>query len=314
MNQILSTSMPMDNNRNKYKTKSHQSIPTKSILKVFGIIILIFGIAIIGIGGYDIYQEQLKIIEENLEPTISIENKTEKTILLKVMHKKVISKVEYAWNEAEPTVINGNSGKYIEKEITIPGGENTLHVLVQDENGKEITYDKEYEIESNINLEVSGNKIKISYEGDTTISYMTYRWDEEDETTVDINDMVIDTEIEAKRGLHELTVVVVDENNNTDTKVQKINGVSKPKVKIEYDQEVKHFIIITSDDEQLAKVEFKLNYDDSQTYVLNLEDMNMKELEYTLPMEMQQGENVLEVTVYNTNGLSSYSGARVIKQ
>lgn len=313
MNQILSTSMPMDNSRKEYKVKSHKSIPTDSILKVFGIIILIFGITIIGIGGYDIYQNQLRIIEENLEPTISIENKTEKAILLKVMHKKVISKVEYSWNESEPTVIKGNDGKYVEKEITVPGGKNTLHVLVQDENGKEITYDKEYETESNINLEVSGNKIKISYESDTTISYMTYRWDEEDETTIDINDTEIDTEIDVKKGLHKLTVVVVDENNNTDTKVQKINGVSKPKLEIDCDIEVKHFIIKASDDEQLSKVEFKLNYDDSQTYVLNLEDMNLKELEYTLPMEIQQGENILEVTVYNTNGLSSYSGVRLMK-
>lgn len=313
MNQILSTSMPMDNSRKEYKVKSHKSIPTNSILKVFGIIILIFGIAIIGIGGYDIYQNQLRIIEENLEPTISIENKTEKILLLKVMHKKVISKVQYSWNDAEPTVIKGNDGKYIEKEITVPGGKNTLHVLVQDENGKEITYDKQYEIESNINLEVSGNKIKISYESDTTISYMTYRWDEEDETTIDINDTEIDTEIDVKKGLHELTVVVVDENNNTDTKVQKINGVSKPKVEIDCNYEVTHFVIKASDDEQLAKIEFKLNYDDSQTYVLNLEDMKLKELEYTLPMEIQPGENVLEVTVYNSNGLSSYSGVRLMK-
>ena len=140
---------------------------------------------------------------------------------------------------------------------------------------------------------------------------MTYRWDEEDEQTIEINDTSIEHEIEVIKGLHTLTVVVVDENNNTDTKVQKINGVSKPKVEINSDGQ--HFIITASDDEKLSKIEFKLNQDDSQTYQLNLEEMDLKELEYTLPMELQAGDNVIEVTVYNSNGITEYSAARYIK-
>lgn len=313
MNQILSTSMPTENKKSRNKVSNHQPIEIGKILKFFAIVMLLFGISMIGTGTYAIYKNQLQIIEENLEPTISIENKTERTVLLKVMHQKVISKVEYSWNNSQSIVLNGNNGKYLEKEIVVPAGKNTLHVLVQDENGKEITYDKYYNIESNINLEVAGSKIKISYEGDTRVSYMTYRWDEGEETTITINDTKIDTEIDVMRGLHELTVVVVDENNNTDIKTQKINGVSKPKVNLDCNYEITHFIIKASDEEQLVKVEFKLNQDDNQTYVLNLQDMNMKELEYTLPMELQPGDNVLEVTVYNSNGLSAYSGVRVRK-
>ena len=44
----------------------------------------------------------------------------------------------------------------------------------------------------------SGNKIKITCEGDKTISYMTYRWDEDDENTIQINDTTIDEENKAK--------------------------------------------------------------------------------------------------------------------
>ena len=314
MNQILSTSMPMDNKRSKQKVRTHKPVAIGSILKIFAIIMLIFGIFVVGNGVYAIYKNQMQIIEESLEPTISIENKTEKSILLKVMHQRVITKVEYRWNEQEPVVINGNNGKYVEKEITIPSGKNMLYVVVQDEKGKEITYNKQYEVESDIKFEVSGNKIRISYESDVLISYLTYRWDDGEENTITINNTAIDEEIDAMKGLHELTVIVVDENNNTDTKIQKINGISKPKVEIDYDDEVRHFVIKTSDDEQLSKVEFKLNQDESQIYVLNLEEMNLKELEYTLPMEMQVGENILEVTVYNINGLSEYSGVRLVKQ
>ena len=207
-------------------------------------------------------------------------------------------------------IVNGNNGKYLEKEINIPSGKNTLHVLIVDEDGKEMTYEKQYELESNIHLEVSGNKIKITYEGNTTISYMTYRWDEEEEKTIEINDTNIDEEIEAIKGLHTLTVIVVDENNNTDTKQQKINGVSKPKVTVSVDEQQEHFVIQASDDEKLSKIEFRLNQDEEQKFELNLEEMDLKELRYVLPSELQlsEGENVIEVTVYNSNGVSEETG------
>lgn len=307
MNQILSTSMPMNNNK---KNKSGKPIAIGSILKFFGVVILVFGVFLIGTGAYTIYKNQSYQQEQNLEPTISIENKTDNTIMLKITHKKNIARVEYGWNDEDKTVVNGNNGKYLEKEISIPSGTNTLHVLVVDETGKEMTYEKQYEIESNINIEVSGNKIRITYEGNTTISYMTYRWDEEDEKTVEINDTTIDEEIEAIKGLHTLTVIVVDENNNTDTKQQKINGVSKPKIVIGIDEQQEHFVIQASDEEKLSKIEFRLDQDDNQKYVLNLEEKDLKELQYTLPdeLKLKTGENIIEVTVYNSNGVSEETG------
>ena len=90
---------------------------------------------------------------------------------------------------------------------------------------------------------------------------MTYRWDEEEETTIQINDTTVEQEIDAIKGLHTLTVIVVDENNNTDTKVQKINGVSKPTVSVTTDSEKTHFIIKATDDEKITKVEFRINQD-----------------------------------------------------
>ena len=243
-------------------------------------------------------------------------NKTENTVMLRITHKRNIAKVEYGWNDEEKTVVNGNNGKYLETEIKIPSGTNTLHVLVVDETGKEMTYEKQYEMESKINLEVTGNKIKITYDGDTKISYMTYRWDEEDETTVEINNTSIDKEIDAIKGLHTLTVVVVDENNNTDTKQQKINGVSKPKITMGIDEQQQHFVIQASDEEQLSKIRFVLNKDEeNQSYFVNLEAQNIKAIQDVVPFELKQGENIIEVIVYNTNGVSEETGVvRFVKE
>lgn len=311
MNQILSTSMPME--ENKKNRNRRQAIETGSVLKFFGIVILIFGVFIIGIGGYTVCKNQI-VKQQNVEPTIAIENKTDTSILLKVTHHKKILKVEYGWNDDELEVINGNNGQYVEQEINIPSGINTLHVKVQDEDGKEKNYEKQYEIASNINFEVSGNKIKIVCDSEETISYMTYKWDDGEETKVEINDTKIEEEIEAIKGLHTLTVVTVDENGKKDTKTQKINGVSKPELIIDVDQDIKHFVIKTSDDEKLQKIEIRLNQDDSQRYLLNLEDKDLKELEYVLPIELQSGENIIEVKVYNSNNVTCESGVRYVKQ
>lgn len=307
MNQILSTSMPTNNNK---KSKSSQPIAIGSILKFFAIAMSIFGILLVGVGGYSIYKGQCNQKDENIEPTISIENKTDNTIMLKITHKKNIDRVEYNWNNNEKIVVNGNNGKYLEKEINIPSGTNTLHVLVVDVDGKEMTYEKQYELESNIDIEVSGNKIRITSEGDKTISYMTYRWDEEEEKTIQINGTSVDEEIEAIKGLHTLTVILVDEDNNTDTKQQKINGVSKPKIVMGIDEQKEHFVIQASDEEKLSKIEFILNKEENQKYVLNLENKDLKEIQYRLPddLKLKDGENIIEVTVYNSSGVSESTG------
>lgn len=312
MNQILSTSIPT--NKKKMKNKGGNSVDIKTIIKFFSIFVFIFGIFIVGIGGYEIYNKSfLSSQNKVVEPTISIENKTDSSILLKVMHKKDIEKVEYRWNEEEAVEING-TGKYVEKEIKIPSGTNVLHVIVEDVDGNQSTYDKQYEMSSGINIEVSGSKIKITYNENKTISYMTYRWDEEDETTIQINSENVEKEIEAKKGLHTLTVVMVDEDNGTDTKVQKINGVSKPKLEIDLDETRMHFVIKASDDEKLSKIEFVLNQNDEDAYAINLEEKDLKELEYVLPMELKDGENLIEVTVYNSNGITENTGVRFFKQ
>lgn len=309
MNQILSTSMPMDKKK-KQKQKNGKPIAVGNIIKFFGIAILIFGILLVGVGVFSMTQNKVQQKEENVEPTISIESKTENTVLLKIIHQKNIDRVEYRWNDEEKAVLYGNNGKYLDEEINIPSGNNTLHVLVVDVDGKEATYEKQYERESNINIEVSGNKIRIKYSEDTMISYMTYRWDEDEEKRVDIQDKTIDKEIEALKGLHTLTVVVVDENNNTDTKQQKINGVAKPKVEVSVDEQKEHFVIKASDEGKISKFSFRLNQDENQEYEMDIKDKDFKELEYVLPdtLKLQPGENIIEVTVYNSNGVSTETG------
>ena len=115
MNQILSTSMPTDNKKQKNKIRNTNPTSISSILKFFAIAMLIFGILLIGLGAYSIYEKESKQKEENLQPSISLEDKSNDTVLLKVVYGKNISKLEYIWNDEEETNVNGNNGKYIEQ-------------------------------------------------------------------------------------------------------------------------------------------------------------------------------------------------------
>ena len=120
MNQILSTSMPMENNKKNTKNKKNrQPIAIGSILKFFGMVILIFGVFIIGIGGYTIYKNQI-VQQQNLEPTIAIENKTDTVILLKVTHEKKIAKVEYGWTNGTSTPKDNFGDDHINTSKNLP--------------------------------------------------------------------------------------------------------------------------------------------------------------------------------------------------
>lgn len=49
-------------------------------------------------------------------------------------------------------------------------------------------------------MEINNGKIKVSAEAKTEISYMTYRWDEEQEEKIDINATTLEQEIEIPMG------------------------------------------------------------------------------------------------------------------
>ena len=292
MNQILATS-----NTNTKKKGGPADI--KTVVRVFAIIMIIFGICMIGTGSYAIYKDS-ESKTEITKPVITESLKDDTTVLLTVTHDKAIDKIEYRWNDGEVQTITGNGRKYIEQEIEIPGGTNTLNVTAIDVDGQEIYTDKEYTTEEVINLSVSGSKLKIQAENETEISYMTYRWDEEEEQRIDINSTTVDQEIDIPMGEHDLTVILVDVNNETITKEQKVKGVTKPTITVELDESKENYIITITDDTGLEKVDFVIR---GEERTVTVED-GKTELKYRLGLK-EGNDNVLEITAYNVDGIAS---------
>lgn len=300
MNQILATSKPTSK---KTKTKRNGGPANiKTVVRVFAIVMLMFGIFMIGTGSYAIYRDNEANNSEITKPVITEQLNEEGTaVVLTVTHDKEIDRIEYSWNNGETQTITGNGRKYIEQEIEIPGGTNTLNVKAIDTQGQEISTQREFTTEEIINLTISENKkLKITAESETEISYMTYRWDEEEEQTIDINSTTVDQEIDIPMGTHNITVVLVDINNKTTTKEQKVMGTTKPMVDIQTDDAGEYYLVTITDENGLDKVEINLRGEARTITVENGE----KELKYKLQLS-EGDENRLEITAYNVDGIAS---------
>ena len=312
MNQILSVESPKRENK-KNRTRTKGPLEINSILRFFAVSLLIFGIFMVGNGSYSMYKDSINK-RTTMKPTIYVEEISETELRLQVTHDKNLSKVSYSWNEEEATEIDCKGKKKVEQTIKIPTGDNTLNVYAVDIEGQEINYSRNYTLqgEINIDLEVDGNNRKILANGKNELSYMTYRWDDQDEERIEINSTQTEQTISIPKGLHTLTIIVVDINNKTETKEQEIKGVTKPKVEVTTDGSA-NFIIKASDEEGIKRVEFIINETDKK--MLNLDQVlpleQRKEFEYAYPL--QEGENKLEVRVYNESDVSEVARVLVRK-
>ena len=312
LNQILSIETPRKNR--KSKTGNNTPIGIEKIIKFFAIVLIIFGIFMVGTGSYAMYQNS-KLHENSANPTIQIEDTTATELTIIVKHNKELSKVTYKWNNEDEIEINCNGKNNIEEKVQIPTGKNTLYIYAVDVNGLETSMQKQYELQGDIDIVINSdkNKITIDLEGKEQLSYMTYRWDDEEETTIEIGDIKTTQIINnIPSGEHTLTVVVVDINNKTETKTQQVKGVSKPKINVTTDGS--KFIIKASDEEGIKKIQFILN--ETEKSVIHLDQIwelpeDRREYKYEYPIK--EGENKLEVRVYNESNVSENAKVKFIK-
>lgn len=300
MNQILATSNPTSKKTKQKRNSGPADI--KTIVRVFAIVMLVFGVFMIGTGSYAIYRENEDSNMEITKPVITETlNEDSTAVVLTVTHDKAIDRIEYSWNDDEVQIITGNGRRYIEQEIEIPGGTNTLNVRAIDTQGQEISTQREFTSEEIINLTISeNNKLKITAESETEIAYMTYRWDEEEEQRVDINSTTVDQEIDVPMGTHDIIVTLVDVNNETTTKEQTVMGTTKPTINIEADDAGEYYLITITDETGLERVYLNFRGEQRTITVENGE----KEVKYKLQLSAGD-ENRLEITAYNVDGIAS---------
>lgn len=76
----------------------------------------------------------------------------------------------------------------MELNVPMPAGENVLHIKVVDINGVETTYENTFKSESGVDIitpvieiKPDGNKLKVTATDETSLDFLTYRWNSEEE-------------------------------------------------------------------------------------------------------------------------------------
>ena len=306
MNQILS----VENTKNKKKKSSMHSI-----LVVFAIILIIFGIGLTSTGAYSYYSglsnglDKSIVLEGSTKPVITTERKNASTINIVVTHDKGIVSLTYSINDGQATEVNCDNKMEFKQEVELPVGSSKVTIIAKDINGISSSYESTYEVEDkpSITLEQVEGRIKATIVSRNNLDYVMYYWDEDESSAkkATLNKTSIETFIDVLEGTHTLNIIAVDVNGNQTKKSQKIIGDNKPKIDIKTNGKV--FRIIASDDEELSKIEYTFNSGEMQTE-------ETTEKEYTKDLELQTGTNNLTVTVYNKNGLSTTSTVKYVKE
>ena len=161
----------------------------KSIVKFFAIVIIVFGIILMGKGSYAIY----KNIEINSGDNIPVVymDRVNNTVVIKAEDNIEISKLIYSWNKGEETILLPNSKK-VEEVVLLPNENSVLNVTIVDTKGKETKFMQEWNIEGTdirkpeieITTDEDIRKITIIARDETEINYLIYKWNEEEEIKI----------------------------------------------------------------------------------------------------------------------------------
>ncbi len=303
MNQIL------------YVQEKRKSNPedTKKIVLFFAIAIIVFGVILLGQGIYGVYQKMKNDRPDGIqvEEKAQIQLLKQETgeILITVESNEIISELIYNWNSDASQTISGNGRTSIQETIEMPAGQNTLTVKTIDVNGKESKVQETFTLEVDkpeITLSVINNKIKIIVNSNADLSYITYKWNSDEENKIDMltyeDKTKLEREIDILEGQNTLTIVAVDIYGNKSEKTQEIKGVTP-----ENDAEInpigrgENIYFDVSAEKNIEEIEFTLN-----GTVYKLEQSEIGETnKYTYTgnaMKMVVGKNYLKIKVTTETG------------
>ena len=213
-------------------------------------------------------------------------------------------------------VVYNDMNKTLEKEISLPAGNNTLYITVIDEDKVESTFEKNFESENGvdiinpeISLEVVSSKLVIKATDETKLDFLTYRWNDEQETKVypEGNDKEIQVELDIMKSSNDITISVVDSNNNTTTETKTFLGVTNPKIIIELSADGSSLDITCKHEVGIEKIEYTLN---GQAYEGVFED-KPTEVQFEQALDVGYNRIILtatsvEKTSYTFDGETTY--------
>lgn len=253
------------------------------VIRVFAILLMLFAIGLIGSGVYSLMQNNNTSSNNNTntiatntnQATINaIIDEANSQVILTVDSEVAISRLVYNWNTNTEMTIDGQNQLTLEEEIDLPSGNNTLNVKVIDVQGNETNQSFDFESESgediispNLVLELTDeNNLLITATDETEMNFLTYRWNDDQETTVYVEDdaedrTTISVEIEVPVGTNTITVVAVDNSSryNTVTETRTLIGVTEPEISYEVSADGSEITFYCTHERGIKEIYYTLN-------------------------------------------------------
>lgn len=282
--------------------KKGSTVEINKIVMFFSIAIIVFGLVMLGEGVYGSYKNgEMREVIENTTPTIALDREGQQ-LKISVSHIRKLQSLTYNWNNDEDTVmeIDVTSKTSLVQRIELPAGENEFNITAIDVNGKTTNLTKEFYMETGrditkpvIDISVVGNYIKVVATDETALSYLTYRWNEDEETTIqaDVTDSgKIEMNVEILRGKNTITIIAVDSSNNAISREETFEGRVKPTIEVWADGNQLH--IVGKHDTGVKQIDYTIN---GQTYSVQ----SPVGTEMTAVQTLSSGYNRVSITVYS---------------
>ncbi len=300
MNQILTVE---EKKKRENKIKSGRPVEIKGIVRFFSVAVIVFGTIFIGQGSYAIYKDIDDRKPANI-PTVTIGRINDKAIV-QVNHNTEISKLVYSWNNGERTAIPIGSTSARE-EITLLGYDSTLNITIEDVNGKEVKYQKQYLLtgvditKPSIEIETKdgSNNMVITARDETEIAYMEYQWEGEKPVIVEVEQekqKEIKKEIPLTVGTKKIRIIAEDTNGNIE-KIEKeiVTSTSKPTMLIR--RKKQEIAIEAEDKDGIKDIVVNLN-----GKIETVKDINRKKVKVGY-LKLREGNNTISIEVTNISG------------
>ena len=302
MNQILQ----VQENRKK---SNNNLVDTKKVVLFFAICIIILGLIFVGQGSYSIYQmkknekvnpaqkDNNKTDTQILPPIVTLTKTEDNRLLINIESEIGISHIIYSWNAEAGNTIEEAGKTNIEEVIDIPIGENNFNLSIIDSNGNETKKQETFIVQASkpvIQLSVIGNDIKVTVTSEVELSYVTYKWNSEEEKKQDMvtfeDKTKFEKQLEIPTGQNTLKIVAVDINGNESEKSQEIKGQKKDKTDVKAKGEYLWFTV--TGEESIKTVEFEFN---GKKYTMN--NTTYGETNFVqYKVKMIEGMNYLKIT------------------
>lgn len=317
MNQILDYNPISDGENRGNSGNSRNSGGTDKIIKVFAILLIIFAICLIGIGVYNKIKNNTGVNNGDVvQEKASINTTPEGTSLtISISHNKDLTKLIYNWNTTSEKTLSIDSGNTFETIIDIPAGNNTLNIQVVDINGEVTQYSEEISSETGIdiiepvitdlkNSITDDKKLMINVKDETELSYITYRWNDEEEITINAEEgqLQIKEKIEIREGTNTLTVVAVDKANNTSSVQESFTGLLQPNIQVVLSEDKSKLIVTCTHENGISKIEYTLN---DKPFAAQLPDSPK---EVTFEQALDEGYNKIILTATSIDNTTTTFG------